>query len=273
MSANTDTLGGCSPGPHQVVPLSLAAPAILGIMRLNFLSVQASLQRAVNLAALGSLPWSATFLMLLICMPVIALAQDGGDACVKARISPHASIDFPTAYAAIAVRATAWQRDARLVKAGQTFGNVDAEGRSKRWHINYFSAATQQGVTFDIDKGVISCQEGASPGVRYIPDLAPNFQKDVKRVLAVAAAHGGSELLAKGYVPTVQLRTYPAQHKLDWRSSRAVWGVDYLRRTITKDGDSQTEDGDSIYVVIDANTGEFIYAATANAWWKFWRRG
>ena len=34
--------------------------------------------------------------MLLLGMPVIALAQDGGDACVKAPISPRTSIDFPT---------------------------------------------------------------------------------------------------------------------------------------------------------------------------------
>ena len=210
-------------------------------------------------------------LLLAFSLPVTSLAIEANGTCTITRINAQASIDFPTAYVAIAARAIAWQPDAKLVTAGHTFGAVDTQGRSKRWRINYFSSAAQRGVSFDVDKGVLSCQESSGLAAPYIPELKLVFETDVKRVLALAASHGGAEPLAKGYVAHVQLGTYPGQHLFDGSSNRAVWSVNYLRRTVTQDGESQNEDSDSMHVVIDANTGDFIYAQSPNAWWKFWR--
>ena len=225
---------------------------------------------SISAAARLRLGWLVWLVWLLIAGDG-AYAQASGDACATERISAQSLIDFPTAYAAIAPRAAAWRTDARLTSARHTFDNVDRDGQSKRWRIEYFSTAKAQLATFDIDKGVLSCRWIETPRVPYIPDLAPSFVKDVKLVLAVAAQHGGGALLARGYLPHVALRTYLPQHKFDFRSTRAVWGVNYLRPTRTKDGEGQIEDSDSIYVMIDANTGEFISATSADAWWKFWR--
>ena len=231
--------------------------------------------RGGNHGQLGRWQQRAVCLSLLVLIPRIAHAQPATDACngEPLRISQQALIDFPAAYAAIASRATAWRTDARLVKAGHSFGNVDSEGRSRRWNIEYLSAGTAHAVTFYVDRGMISCQDGPSGQVRYVPDLKPKFVTDLKQVLAVAALHGGSELLAKGYVPSVHLRTSMRQYKFEFRSTRAVWGVSYLRPYRTKDGEGQIADSDSIYVMIDANTGDFISATAADAWWKFWRSG
>ncbi len=172
----------------------------------------------------------------------------------------------------MAVRAIAWRPDARLVRADHSFGEIEPDGKSPRWNVEFFSPASGQDATFVLKKGFLSCRLNSVTRLPYMPELNPNFVKDVKQILDIASAHGGGTLVAAGYVPSVQLRTYYPQYKFQSRSTRPVWGVNYLHRFQEKDGEGLMEDSDSIFVMIDANTGEFISATSANAWWKFWRK-
>ncbi len=214
------------------------------------------------------------WLYLLLNASVSAFAQPNESVCAQEpqRVSQQAAIDFPVAYGLIAARALAWRPDAKLVRADHVFGEIQPDGKSQRWNIEFFSATSGQDLTFVVKKGFLSCRFNSVTRLPYLPDLAPNFVKDAKQVLALAAGHGGSTLIAAGYVPMVQLRTYYPQYIFQSRSTRPVWGVNYLHRFQEKDGEELVEDSDSIFVMMDANTGEFISATTANAWWKFWRK-
>ncbi len=213
------------------------------------------------------------FYLLLNCSGIAyALSDDSACSQEPQRIGNQGAIDFSSAYALISERAIVWRPDAKLVRADHSFGEIQQDGNSPRWNIEFFSATSGQDATFNLKKGLLSCRLNSVTRMPYLPELTPTFVKNVKQILDTAVAQGGGALVARGYVPSVQLRTYYPQYKFESRSTRPVWGVNYLRRFKEKDGEGLVEDSDSIFVMIDANTGEFISATAANAWWKFWRK-
>jgi hypothetical protein len=163
----------------------------------------------------------------------------GGEACKPETISRQKLVDFQTAFVAAEQRAKAWQADvvvARLVHT--SLGPIDAEGRSSNWVMTFHSPKTKLTDSITIADGVITCWWSPNPAGR-IPALAPNFYRDVKKLLAEAAAHGGAALMAEGFTPTLEMSAGSRAH--------AYWYVNY----------THPQKRGSLQVMFDANSGKF----------------
>jgi hypothetical protein len=196
--------------------------------------------KSKRMASPAALATAAICMLSALCPASQVYAQmPGGEACKRETISKQKMVDFQTAYAAAEQRAKAWQADvvvARLVHT--SLGPIDAEGRSSNWVMTFHSPKTNLSDSITIADGVISCWWSPNPAGR-IPALAPNFYRDVKKILADAAAHGGAALLAQGYTPTLELSA--------GSRSRAYWYVNY----------THPQQRGSLQVMFDANSGKF----------------
>ena len=85
--------------------------------------------------------------------------------------------------------------------------------------------------------GRITCWWSPGPAGR-LPKLNPDFYRDLKKVLAEAAAQGGAALMAEGYVPNVELSA---------GTQGSFWYVNY----------SHPQKRAALQVTFDANTGKF----------------
>ncbi len=171
------------------------------------------------------------------------------------RISREKIVDFQTAFGAADARAKAWRGDATVVKAAHTFTPLDPEGRSKRWYIDFYSPSAQGSAQMTIDDGVITCTWASSPRTVRVPALSAGFQRDVKQLLTEGAAHGGSELLLRGYGTRVELRIGSRRRWFRFTLGdpiRFYWYVDYLHPTRT----------DVLRLTFDANDGRFVESET-----------
>jgi hypothetical protein len=182
----------------------------------------------------------------------LAAQQPAGDACAPVRISREKLVDFATAWGAADPRAKAWRPDAVLTRASHTlFGPVDAEGRSKRWDLEYRSLEKDEGATFTVSDGVLTCAWSSSRAAVTPPALRPDFERDVKKLLRIAAEHGGREYEAEGYAPRIELRIGSRRWLFRFMLGdpiRYYWYVDYLHPSKKK----------VFRVTIDANDGSFV---------------
>jgi hypothetical protein len=184
----------------------------------------------------------ATALVLALPGGHATAQMPGGEACKSEQISPQKMVDFQTAFAAAEKRAKAWQADVVIARLTHTsLGPIDTEGRSSNWYMVFYSPKTKYSDSITIANGVITCWWSPNPAGR-IPALAPDFYRDVKKLLAEAAAHGGAALLAEGYVPTVELSA--------GSQSKAYWYVNYTH--------PQKRAG--LQVTFDGNSGKFSSA-------------
>jgi hypothetical protein len=206
------------------------------------------LSRAATLAAISA----ASILALL---PAPARAQASGEACRSSRISPEKAVDFATAYEAALPRAKEWRGDAVFTRASHTFRPLDDEGRTRRWTLEFYSEGARETAAMKVEEGVLSCQWSVTSRSVEPPPLSPGFVKDVKRVLAEGAAHGGAELLAKGWKPEVELKIGSLRRIFRftlWDPIRYYWFVSYLHPTDRK----------VLLVTLDANDGSFVRSET-----------
>ena len=183
----------------------------------------------------------------LLVAAILALGADrdaraqmpGAEACKPEKISSQPKVDFETAFAAADKRARTWQSDVVISRLGHTsLGPIDADGRSANWHMVYYSPGKKQTDMITIANGTITCWAMPGPAGR-LPELKPNFYRDVKKVLAEASAQGGAALMAEGYLPTVEMSA--GSH------GRAFWYVNYTHPTKRA----------ALQVTFDANTGAF----------------
>ena len=176
---------------------------------------------------------------LLLCLPGGVHAQmPGGEACKPEKISSQPKVDFETAFNAADKRARAWQSDVVIARLTHTsLGPIDAEGRSANWHMVYYSPGKRETDMITIANGMITCWGSPGPSGR-LPELKPNFYRDVKKILAEAAAQGGAALMAEGYQPTVELSA---------GTRGSFWYVNYYH----------PQKGAALQVTFDANTGAF----------------
>ena len=186
--------------------------------------------------------------------PGSAAAQSSGEACAAVRITREKDVDFATAYEAVLPRAKEWRGDALFTKAAHTFRPLDAEGRARRWTLEFCSEGARETVEMKVEEGVLSCRWSVSRKIE-VPPLAPGFVKDVRRVLAEGAAHGGAELMAKGWRPELELKIGSLRPFLRfklWDPIRFYWYVSYLHPTERK----------VLRVTLDANDGAFVRSET-----------
>ena len=178
--------------------------------------------------------------LLLVAVPGAALAQmPGGEACKSEKISPKPQVDFQTAFTAAEKRAKAWQSDVVIARLTHTsLGPIDAEGRSSNWHMVFYSPSTKNSDMITIANGTITCWWSPNPAGR-LPVLNADFYRDVKTILAEAAAQGGAALMADGYVPTLEMSA--------GSQGKAYWYVNYSHPTKRA----------ALQVTFDANTGKF----------------
>ena len=194
-----------------------------------------------NLKSVVGTAMAAGAASLLIAGPgADAWAQmPGGEACKAEKISPQPKVDFLTAFTAAEKRAKAWQADAVVARLAHTsLGPIDAEGRSSNWHMVFYSPGTKNTDMITIANGTITCWWTPGPAGR-LPVLQADFYRDVKKILAEAAAQGGAALMAEGYLPTVEMSA--------GSQGRALWYVNY----------SHPEKRAALQVTFDANTGAF----------------
>jgi len=177
--------------------------------------------------------------LLLIAFPSATQAQmPGGEACKSEKISPQPKVDFLTAFTAAEKRAKAWQADVVVARLTHTsIGPIDAEGRSSNWYMVFYSPGTKHTDMITIANGTITCWWSPGPAGR-LPKLNPDFYRDVKKILAEAAAHGGDALMAEGYVPTLEMSA---------GTQGSFWYVNYSHPTKRA----------ALQVTFDANTGKF----------------
>ena len=171
----------------------------------------------------------------------LANAQESGEACKMEKISDQKTVAFPTAFAAAEKRAHEWQRDAVVVRLVQTaLGPIDAEARSANWYMVFYSPSAKKRIAVTIANGFISCwQDSEKPG--RLPVLAGDVYRDVKQLLATAAAKGGAALMQKGAQPTVELSAGS-----EVAGYRGLWFVNY-----------RANGGGSLQVTFDGCTGKF----------------
>ena len=178
-----------------------------------------------------------------------------GTACRSERVSREELVDFPAAYAAAEARARAWRADAVLFKASHTlFAPVDDQGRAPRWNLDFLSPKNREAAEVTIDKGVLSCGPSSVPAYEP-PALAPTFEKDVKRLLAEAAAHGAAAYTARGYTPRAELRVGSRRWLFRFMLGdpiRHYWYVDYMHPNERK----------VFRATFDANDGRFVGSET-----------
>jgi hypothetical protein len=178
-------------------------------------------------------------LLLIALSGADVLAQmPGGEACKSEKISPQKQVDFLTAFTAAEKRAKAWQADVVIARLTHTsLGPIDAEGRSSNWHMVFYSPGMKHTDMITIANGMITCWWTPGPAGR-LPVLKPDFYKDVKTILAEAAAHGGAALMADGYLPTLEMSA---------GTQGSFWYVNYSHPTKRA----------ALQVTFDANTGKF----------------
>jgi len=179
--------------------------------------------------------------LILIAFPSadVFAQMPGGEACKPEKISPQKQVDFPTAFTAAEKRAKAWQADAVIARLTHTsLVPIDAEGRSSNWYMVFYSPGAKQTDMMTIADGSITCWWTPGPAGR-LPNLNPDFYRDVKKILAEAAAQGGAELMKEGYVPTVELS--------GGSGGRALWYVNY----------GHPQKRGSLQVTFDGNSGKF----------------
>lgn len=171
----------------------------------------------------------------------VAGAQAATEACKSEQVSKQKMVDFGTAFAAADKRAHAWQPDAVVVRLTQTsLGPIDAEARSANWYMVWFSSATKKRIAVTIANGVMTCyQDSDTPG--RIPALKADFYRDVKKLLATASEKGGSALMQKGALPSVELSAGPPS-----TGGKGIWYINY-----------RVNQGPSLQVTFDGDTGKF----------------
>ena len=163
----------------------------------------------------------------------------GGEACKPEKVSAQKEVDFLTAFTAAEKRARAWQADVVVARLTHTtLGPIDAEGRSSNWHMVFYSPGTKHTDMITIANGSITCWWMPNPAGR-LPELKPDFYRDVKKLLAEAAAQGGAALMAEGYTPTLELSA--------GAKGQAYWYVNYSHPTKRH----------GLQVTFDGNTGKF----------------
>ena len=181
---------------------------------------------------------AASLLIVAFASADLRAQMPGGEACKAEKISPQKEVDFQTAFTAAEKRAKAWQADVVVARLGHTsIGPIDAEGRSSNWNMVFHSPGANKTDMITIANGTITCWWMPGPAGR-LPKLNPDFYRDVKKVLAEAAAQGGAELMKEGYVPTVELSA---------ATQGSFWYVNYTHPTKRA----------ALQVTFDANTGKF----------------
>ena len=181
---------------------------------------------------------SASLLLIALASADVSAQMQGGEACKSEKVSPQAQVDFATAFTAAEKRAKAWQADVVVARLTHTsLGPIDAEGRSSNWHMVFYSPGTKQTDMITIANGTITCWWTPGPAGR-LPALKPDFYRDVKKLLAEAAAQGGAELMAEGYTPTLELSA---------GTQGPFWYVNY----------SHPQKRAALQVTFDANSGKF----------------
>ncbi len=180
---------------------------------------------------------------LLACMAGNAVAQGKeGEACKSEAIGRDKQPDFVTAFAAAEKRAKAWAPDAAVARLTHTSqGPIDADARSANWYMIWYSPAADAYVRISIDTGTITCWGNKGKAGR-MPILKPDFYRDVKQLLVVAAEKGGAPLLKDGYLPSVEMSA--------GAGAEAFWYVNY----------KHPQKPDGLQVMFDANTGKFVRA-------------
>lgn len=185
------------------------------------------------------IPLIAGLLVAAFTSPDAPAQMPGGEACKPDKVSSNPKVDFETAFNAADKRARAWHPDVVIARLTHTsIGPIDADGRSTNWHMVYYSPGSKQTNMITIPNGMVTCWWTPGPAGR-LPELKPNFYRDVKKMLSDAAAQGGAPLLAEGYLPTVELSA--------GSQGRAFWYVNYGHPTR----------GNALQVTFDANTGAF----------------
>jgi hypothetical protein len=181
---------------------------------------------------------AASLLLIAFAGADVRAQMPGGEACKAEKISPQPKVDFQAAFTAAEKRAKAWQADVVVARLTHTsIGPIDPEGRSTNWHMVFYSPGKKQTDMITIANGMISCWWTPGPAGR-LPDLKPDFYRDVKKILAEAAAQGGAALMADGYVPTVEMSA---------GTQGSFWYVNYSHPTKRA----------ALQVTFDANTGKF----------------
>ena len=176
--------------------------------------------------------------VLVACAPVHAQVREG-EACKPGRVSPDKMVGFDKAYPAAEQRAKAWAPDAELARfTHTTLGPIDADARSANWYTTWYSKAADAWVSITIADGAATCW--AMPGkAGRMPNLKPDWFKDAKKVLAIAAEKGGAALMKEGYVPRLEMSA--------GSGGVAYWYVNYEHPTKRH----------GLQVIVDANTGQF----------------
>jgi hypothetical protein len=181
---------------------------------------------------------SALLAAWFVAMPAEAQVKDG-EACKPGRVAPEKMVAFDKAYPAAEQRAKAWAPDAQLARFTHTsLGPIDADARSANWYSTWYSKAADAWVSITIADGAATCW--AMPGsAGRMPQLKPDWYKDAKRVLAIAAENGGAALMKDGYLPEMELSA--------GSGGVAYWFVNYDHPTKRH----------GLQVIVDANTGKF----------------
>jgi len=165
-----------------------------------------------------------------------------GEACRTESISRDKAPDFATAFAAAEKRARAWAADAAIARLTHTtLGPIDADARSANWYMVWYSPSADVMMSATIANGTITCWGNKGPAGR-MPKLMPDFYKDVKQLLAMAAEKGGAPLLKDGYLPEVEMSA--------GARAEAYWFVNY----------EHPQKHHGLQVIFDANSGKFIMA-------------
>lgn len=165
-----------------------------------------------------------------------------GEACKSESISRVKTPDFATAFDAAEKRAKAWAADAAIARLTHTtLGPIDADARSANWYMVWFSPSANMMLAVTIANGTITCW-GNKGSAGRMPQLKPDFYKDVKQLLATAAEKGGAPLLKDGYLPHVEMSA--------GARSQAYWYVNY----------EHPQKRNGLQVIFDANTGKFVMA-------------
>jgi hypothetical protein len=185
---------------------------------------------------------AATLLLFVLANGDAGAQMPGGEACKAEKVSPQKQVDFLTAFTAADKRAKAWQPDAVVARLTHTsLGPIDAEGRSSNWYMVFYSPGKKASDMITIADGSMTCWWTPGPAGR-LPELKPDFYRDVKTLLAEASAHGGAPLMAEGYLPTLELSA--------GSKGRSFWYVNY----------GHPQKRGSLQVTFDANSGKFNQA-------------
>jgi len=180
--------------------------------------------------------------LLAIAAGSVAAQGKEGEACKSEPIGRDKQPDFATAFAAAEKRAKAWAPDSAVARLTHTTqGPIDADARSADWYLIWYSPSTDMHVRIAITNGAITCWGNKGRAGR-MPNLSPDFYRDVKQLLVVAAEKGGAPLVKEGYVPRVEMSA--GAH------AEAYWYVNY----------QYPQQRQGLTVMFDANSGKFLKA-------------